>query len=41
LDNFNKDSCRIKFLYGSAGRGYGVEEEFVWLLMVMNTSLSR
>jgi len=23
LDNFYKDSCEIKILYGGAGRGYG------------------
>jgi len=29
LCNFMKGSHEIKKLYGSAGRGYGVEEEFV------------
>jgi len=29
LGNFNEGSCEIKILYGGAGRGYGVEEEFV------------
>jgi len=29
LCNFMKDSYEIKKLYGSAGKGYGVEEEFV------------
>jgi len=29
LGNFIKGSCRIKILYGDAGREYGGEEEFV------------